>query len=63
VTQLEVLDAIKANLPKNKYDETKVDLDALSNLGMTQHLKFVKIPKKYTPEQMEKAKTLCGVTP
>jgi hypothetical protein len=28
---------------------------------MQNHLKYVKIPKKYTPEQLEKAKTLCGV--
>lgn len=61
VKQLEVVEAIKATLPKKKYSETKDDLDALSQLGMEQHLKFVKIPKKYTPEQMEKAKSMCGV--
>jgi hypothetical protein len=61
VKQLEVLDAIKATLPKKKYSETKEDLDALANVGMQNHVKFVKIPKKYTPEQLEKAKTMCGV--
>ncbi len=61
VKQLEVLEAIKANLPKKKYSETKEDLDALANVGMENHLKFVKIPKKYTPEQLEKAKGMCGV--
>lgn len=59
-THLEVLDAMHANLPKKKYDETKEGLDALDALGMQQHLKFVKIPKKYTPEQMQQAQTLCG---
>ena len=59
--QLEVVEAIKATLPKQKYSETKEDLDALSSIGMQNHLKFVKIPKKYTPEQMEKAKSMCGV--
>jgi hypothetical protein len=61
VKQLEVLDAIKATLPKKKYAETKEDLDALSEIGMQNHLKFVKIPKKYTPEQLDKAKTMCAV--
>lgn len=60
-TQLEVLDQIHANLPKKKYDETKEGLGDLTNLGEQQHLKYVKIPKKYTPEQLEKAKTMCGV--
>jgi hypothetical protein len=63
VNDLEVLDSMHANLPKKKYDETKEGLDDLSNLGQQQHLRFVKIPKKYTPEQLEKAKTMCGVTP
>ena len=61
VKQLEVLEAIKATLPKKKYSETKDDVDALNQLGMEKHLKFVKIPKKYTPEQLEKAKGMCGV--
>jgi len=61
VIQLEVLNQIHANLPKTKYDETKEGLDDLTTLSETQHLKFVKIPKKYTPEQLEKAKTMCGV--
>jgi hypothetical protein len=63
IKQLEVVEAIKATLPKKKYSETKEDLDALGQAGMQDHLKFVKIPKKYTPDQMEKAKALCGVQP
>jgi hypothetical protein len=61
VKQLEVVDDIKATLPKKKYSETKEELDALAQIGMENHLKFVKIPKKYTPDQLEKAKTMCGV--
>lgn len=63
VTQLEVLDAIHATLPQKKYDESKEGLDTLTTLGMQQHLKYVRIPKKYTPEQMQQARTLCGVSP
>jgi len=62
VKQLEVLDSIKATLPKKKYSETQAELDALQQLSMQNHLKYVKIPKKYTPEQMEKAKTMCGIS-
>ncbi len=60
VKQLEVLEATKATLPKKKYSETKEDLDALSEQGKQDHLKFVRIPKKYTPEQLEKARAMCG---
>ena len=61
VKQLEVVEAIKATLPQKKYSETKENLDALQALSMENHIKYVKIPKKYSPEQLEKAKTLCGV--
>ena len=61
VKQLEVVDTVKATLPLKKYSETKENLDALEELSMQQHLKYVKIPKKYTPVQMEKAKGMCGV--
>jgi hypothetical protein len=60
VKQLEVLEAIKATPPKKKYKETSAELDELSQFGMQNHVKFVRIPKKYTPEQLEKAKGMCG---
>jgi hypothetical protein len=61
VKQLEVVEAIKATLPQKKYSETKENLDVLQALSMENHVKYVKIPKKYSPEQLEKAKVLCGV--
>lgn len=61
VTELNVVEAIHATLPKKKYEETKDDLDALQSVSMQNHLKYVKIPKKYTPEQLDKARKLCGV--
>lgn len=61
VKMLEVLDAIHATLPHKKYSETKQDLDTLQQLSVQNHWKYVKIPKKYTPEQLAKAKTICGV--
>jgi hypothetical protein len=61
--EMEVLETQHATLPKKKYGETKEDLDALQALSMQDHLKFVRIPKKYTPEQMEKARGMCGGQP
>ena len=61
VKMLEVLDAIHATLPHKKYSETKQDLDTLQQLSVQNHWKYVKIPKKYTPEQLAKAKTICAV--
>ena len=61
--EMEVIEAQHATLPKKKYGETKDDLDALQTLSMEDHLKYVRIPKKYTPEQMEKARAMCGSTP
>jgi len=61
VKQLEVVEAMKATLPQKKYSETKENLDALQALSMENHIKYVKIPKKYSPELLDKAKTMCGV--
>jgi hypothetical protein len=58
--EMEVIETQHATLPKKKYGETKEDLDALQALSVQDHLKFVRIPKKYTPEQMEKARAMCG---
>ncbi|MGB6868703.1 MAG: hypothetical protein WBD32_15355 [Acidobacteriaceae bacterium] len=61
VKVLEVVDAIHATLPHKKYSETQDDLGTLQNLSMQNHVKYVKIPKKYLPDQLDKAKTMCGV--
>ena len=60
VNVLEVVDAIKAKLPRKKYSETQDDLDTLQKLSMQNQLKYVKIPKKYSPEELDKAKAMCG---
>ncbi len=61
VKVLEVLDSIHATLPKKKYSETKEDLDTLQQLSVENHWKYVKIPKKSSPDDLAKAKTMCGV--
>jgi hypothetical protein len=61
VKMLEVLDSIHATLPKKKYTETKEDLDTLQQLSVANHWKYVKVPKKASPDDLAKAKTMCGV--
>lgn len=61
VKVLEVVDSIHATLPKKKYSETKEELDTLQQLSVENHLKYVKIPKKSSPDELEKAKGMCGV--
>lgn len=61
VKTLEVIDAIHAVLPEKKYSETQEELDKLQAMSVQNHWKYVKIGKKYTPADLEKAKTMCGV--
>ena len=61
VKTLEVIDTIHAVLPAKKYSETKEDLDKLQTMSVQNHWKYVKIPKKYTPADLDKAKAMCGV--
>lgn len=61
VKVLEVLESIHATLPRKKYSETKEDLDTLQQLSVENHWKYVKIPKKSSPDELEKAKGMCGV--
>ena len=39
--------------------ETQENLDNLMRIAQTGHIKFVKIPEKYSPELLEKARTAC----
>ena len=59
VKQLEVVDQQNARLPHKKYSETQADLDTLQKLSEQDHLKYVKIPKKYTPAQLQAAQAMC----
>lgn len=61
VKTLEVIDAIHATLPEKKYSETQEDLAKLQDLSIQNHWKYIKIPKKYSPADLDKAKSMCGV--
>lgn len=59
VKQLEVVEAQNAKLPHKKYSETQDDLEALDKISHEDQVKFVKIPKKYTPAQLDAARAMC----
>jgi hypothetical protein len=59
IKQLEIVQQQNANLPHKKYSETKDGLDALDQISHQKQLKFVKIPKKYTPDQLQQAQAMC----
>lgn len=59
VKQLEVVEQQNVKLPHKKYSETADDLDALQKLSVADHVKYVKIPKKYTPDQLKQAEAMC----
>jgi hypothetical protein len=39
--------------------ETQENLDNLMRIAQNDHIKFVKIPEKYSPELLERARTSC----
>lgn len=47
--------------PEEKvYLETQENMDALMQRAQKDKVKFIKIPEKYTPQQLEKARALCS---
>lgn len=42
--------------------ETQENMDALMRLAQKDHIKFVKIPEKHSPELLEKARGMCKPT-
>ena len=39
--------------------ETQEDMDNLMRIAQKDHIKFVKIPEKYSPALLEKARAIC----
>ena len=39
--------------------ETQENMDNLMRIAQKDHIKFVKIPEKYSPELLDKARTSC----
>jgi len=59
VKQLEVVEQENAKLPQKKYMETQDGLQALDTISHQDQVKFVRIPKKYTPDQLKQAEAMC----
>ena len=59
VTLLEVLETQNYDIQQKKWLEDSDNSSALLNLAVKDRVKFVKIPEKYTPAQLEKARARC----
>ncbi|ANM29457.1 hypothetical protein ABI59_07470 [Acidobacteria bacterium Mor1] len=57
--RLKVIETQNYTLEQTEWEATQESLDALYQLAVEHRLKLVKIPKKYTPEQLEAARKMC----
>jgi hypothetical protein len=55
---LEVLETQNYDLPQKKWVGQE-GADELSRLAVKDRIKYVKIPEKYTPSQLDKARAAC----
>ncbi len=61
-TEYKVVDSFNYKMPKPKFTG-RGEIDELNRLGARDKVKLVVIPSKYTPEQLNKARKLCGEPP
>ncbi|HEY9126071.1 MAG TPA: hypothetical protein VIM62_03050 [Acidobacteriaceae bacterium] len=57
--KLTVIETQDYTLDQKEYIETQENMNALMQRAQKDHVKFVKIPEKYTPELLEKARAAC----
>jgi len=57
--KLTVIEAQDYTLPQKEYLETQDVMNDLMRLAQKDQIKFVKIPEKYPPELLEKARAMC----
>jgi hypothetical protein len=63
---LEVIETQNYDMEQKKWTEDQDSMDQLLRIGVKDKVKFVKIPEKYTPNQLEKARSACkdsAITP
>ena len=58
VSALEVIEMQNYDLPQKKW-VGQDGADQLTHLAVKDKIKYVKIPEKYTPNQLEKARAAC----
>ena len=56
---LEVIETQNYDLPQKKWIEDQENMNQLQRLSLKDGIKFVKIPEKYTDNQLAKARTAC----
>ena len=59
VGKLTVVETQNYTMEQKETLETQENLDGLLQIAMKDHVKFVKIPEKYSPELLEKARAMC----
>lgn len=59
VGKLTLVEAQNYNFTQKEVLETQENMDALMQKAQNDHVKFVKIPEKYPPELLEKARASC----
>lgn len=57
--KLTVVETQNYALDEKEFLETPENMDDLMRRAQKDHVKFVKIPEKYSPELLDKARTLC----
>ena len=60
VGKLTTIEAHDYTFPDKEVLETQENMDRLTQTAQKDHVKFVKIPEKYSPELLEKARAACG---
>jgi hypothetical protein len=58
-TEYKVVDSFNYTMPKSKFTGPG-EIEELNHLAVKDKVKLVIIPSKYTPEQLDEAKKLCG---
>ncbi|HTJ31109.1 MAG TPA: hypothetical protein VL346_11445 [Acidobacteriaceae bacterium] len=59
IGKLTVVESQDYTLQQSEYLETQENMDTLMQLAQKDHIKFVKIPEKHSPELLEKARAAC----
>jgi hypothetical protein len=59
VGKLTVIETQDYTLPQKEILETQENMNDLMRLAQKDHVKFVKIPEKYPPALLDKARTSC----
>jgi len=59
VGKLTVVETQNYTMDEHEILETQENMDALTLRAQKDHLKFVKIPDKFSPDELQKARTLC----